>query len=173
MRAAWAQIACARRCSVEKVEKIVITHNSTLEAITAAGKRCERHARFRNTSCPTMSSATRRRPIRSATAAASQCACSAFGITRYLYGEVFDQAGSDGHREHETDEDHEQWTLEQVVVKAPPFGVEEDDPVGLGDRPDDPADHGQRTEYMNGEGSPRPPLYAQLRVIARDAGHDL
>ena len=54
-----------------------------------------------------------------------------------------------------------------------PFAVEEDDPVRLRDRPDDPADDRQRTEHLDGEGSPRAPLYALLRVIARDVGRDL
>ena len=43
--AACAQTACASRCIVENVEKIVMTHKKTLEAMISDGKRYARHLR--------------------------------------------------------------------------------------------------------------------------------
>ena len=61
----------------------------------------------------------------------------------------------------------------EVVVEALPVAIEEDDPVGLCDRPDDPADDRHWTEHLNRERPHRSPLNTQLRVVARDVGHDL
>jgi hypothetical protein len=57
---------------VENVDRIAMIQRPTLEATTTAGKRYARHARRRNTSVPTIASERRRRPMKSATAAAIQ-----------------------------------------------------------------------------------------------------
>ena len=117
--AACAQTACARRCIVENVEKIVITHSSRSTATTTARKQI-RAPRRRRTPRSDDRLRDQEEPERSATAAASQWASQLAGSR--LLVEVFDQPGSDREREDEPDERDQQRRLEEIVVDALPVG---------------------------------------------------
>ena len=52
-------------------------------------------------------------------------------------------------REEQADADHEQRRLEEVVVEALAGGIEEDDAVGLEDRPDHAAEDRHRAEQLD------------------------
>src|SRR5262245_36324879 len=158
------------RCIVENVDRIVMIQRPTLDTTTTAGKRYARHARRRNTSGPTITSATSSRPMRSATDAATQWAVSAFGITQLLRLEVLDETRGDAEREREPDEHDEQRRLEEVVVDALARPVEQHDAVGLRDCPHDPADDRQRAKKLDRERSPGTPDGRFLGLFPRDAG---
>src|SRR5262245_30512557 len=143
---------CARRCSVENVEKIAITHSQMPAVRASEGQRYMRQRRRRNTSGPTIASARTTSPKKRNPAANSQWAVSARGSILTLGGlEVVHDARRDDEREDEPDEHDEQRRLDGPVPEALPLGVEERDAVRLRERPDDPAEHGQRAERLHGK----------------------
>src|SRR6266705_3271488 len=77
--AASAQAACASRCMVEKVEKITTIQSATPAESASEGQRYARQRRRRNTSVPTIVSASRTNPRSRKSDAKSQCEISALG----------------------------------------------------------------------------------------------
>src|SRR6186997_258207 len=148
---------------VENVEKIAISQRKTLDTTTSDGNRYARHARRRKTSRPTMSSEISRRPRKSATEAASQCAVSARGTIVLRRREIGDEAGGYEDREHETDEDDEQRPLEDVVVEiAAAIPVEDEDAIGLRHAPDEAGKDREGSQQLKHERPPWTALDARL-----------
>ena len=144
--AACAQTACASRCIVENVENDrddPEQRRRRARRATARGTRARRGGGTpRSRRSPRRAS---RRPRRSTAAPASQCAISALGTTPSR-SRSSARPGRDQEHEHEPDERDEQRRLHEEVVGALSLAVQEDDPVGLGDRPDEPAEDRQRAE---------------------------
>src|SRR4029079_10279274 len=150
--AAWAQTECATRCSVEKVEKIAMNQSQKPAASASEGQRYARQRRCRKTAGPTIASARTTSPKKRKPAANSQWAISALGSIPALGGlEVVDDPRRDDEREHQPDEHPEQRRLNRPVPEALSLRVEERHAVRLGERPHDPAEHGQRPERLHGK----------------------
>src|SRR5262249_28745485 len=101
---------------------------------------------------------------------ATQWAVSAFGITQLLRLEILDETRRDAEREREPDEHDEQRRLEEVVVDALTFAVEQHDAVRLRYCPHDSADDRQRAEELDRQRRPGPPDGRFLGLFPRDAG---
>src|SRR6188472_4034684 len=121
-----------------------------------------------------MSSEISRRPRKSATEAASQCAVSARGTIVLRRREIGDEAGGYEDREHETDEDDEQRPLEDVVVEiAAAIPVEDEDAIGLRHAPDEAGKDREGSQQLKHERPPWTALDARLLSFPRDAGCDV
>ena len=83
-------------CSVELVKKTMTGHIARPIANIVEGQRYARQRRFRQTSRPTIASATRKRPSARKPVANSQWTCSGGGIALLLFlRHVLEQAGHD------------------------------------------------------------------------------
>src|SRR6185503_6182260 len=150
--AACAQIECATRCSVEKVEKTAMSHSQTPAKSASDGQRYARHGRLRKTACPTIASASSTSPKKRKPAANSQCAISARGsisacLVRHF--QVLDEPGGDEEREEEADQHDEERRLDSPVPEPLAVGIEEGDAIRLRERPDDAAEDRQRPERLD------------------------
>src|SRR5690349_16381595 len=139
-------------CRVEFVKNTETGQSATPIANAIDGHRYRRQRRIAKTWVPTIVSASRISPSRRKPAAKSQWTSSARGVIGRRRGaEVVEQARGNHEREEETDADHEQRCLHEVVVEALAGMVEEDDAVRLEDRPDDPADDRDGAERLDRE----------------------
>src|SRR3954453_12770403 len=131
-------------CMAGFVEKAITGHISTPSVKARPGQRYARHARRRQTSVPTTTSASRHRPSSRNPVANSQWTCSAGGSTSLL--QIFEQAWHDGEVEEQADAYDEQRRLHEQPPEALAVRVEKRQPIRLRDRPDRAGERGQRTK---------------------------
>src|SRR5947208_278990 len=114
-----AQAPCASMWMVEFVKNVITGHNMTPMKNSVPGHRYARQARFRQTSTPTIASASRQRLRITNPVPKSQWTCSAGGCIACLL-EVLEQPRHDDQLEQQADEDHEQRGLDAETRDALP-----------------------------------------------------
>src|SRR5439155_3460554 len=106
-----------------------------------------RQRRRRQTSSPTITSASRIRPSVRKPIANSQCTISLGGSTVLLY--VLDERARDNEREEHARQRNEQRRLDHEPPEPLAARVEQGEPVRLDERPDDAGEDRQRTEQRD------------------------
>src|SRR5690348_13531169 len=128
----------------ELVKNAITGQRKSPSANATPGHRYARHARIRQTSVPTIASASKQRPMKRMPAPKNQWTISARGCIALL--QIRDQRPCDQHGEDHTDGDHEQGRLGDEPPEPLSARMEQRHPVRLQDRPDDARCAGRRTD---------------------------
>src|SRR6476661_1054830 len=131
-----AQEPCAYMWIDEFVKNAITGHSRTPRANATPGQRYFRHGLLRQTSCPTIASASRQSPTNRIPVANSQWTISACGSIVLL--QVGEQRLRDDEREDDAGGGDEQRRLDQKPPEPLPVWVQERDAVRLQDRPYQP-----------------------------------
>src|SRR3954471_24763075 len=138
---------CAYMWMAEFVKNAITGQSSTPRPNASVGQRYARQRRMRQTSCPTSASQSKHNPTNRIMAPNAQWIISARGCIRLL--EVGEHRTRHQHGEQRPDDDYEERRLEHEPPEALPARMQERDPVGLQDRPDQTSRRSRRTEQRH------------------------
>src|SRR5436190_11796491 len=140
---AWAHAPWAIMWIAELVKNVITGHIPTPSPKARPGHRYARQGRRAQTSRPTIASASMSRPSTRTPIPNSQCTISLGGC---IVLQVRDERTRDEHREDDPREGDEQRRLDREPPEALAVRVQQRQPVGLDDRPDDAGDDGRWAE---------------------------
>src|SRR5438270_517205 len=138
---------CAYMWIDELVKNAITGQSRTPIPNAIPGHRYLRHGRIRQTSCPTIASASRQSPTRRIPAANPQWTISACGSIVLL--EVGEQRLRDDEREDQAGDGDEQRRLDQKPPHSLPARMQQRDAVRLQDAPDRPEGDGRRADQRD------------------------